>query len=81
MEKPANIAWIALVAGVAAFDYFAPETLSEAFDRALERPVGRFFAMGAVAITGAHLLNVLPKRVDPLHQLAERVHHGHPELA
>ncbi|UOF77999.1 hypothetical protein [Caudoviricetes sp.] len=57
--------WVALAAGVAAFDYFAPETLSHAVDRALERPMGRYAAIGAVAITAAHLLNLIPKEYDP----------------
>lgn len=57
--------WIALAAGVAAFDYLAPETLSHAVDRALERPYGRIAAIGAVAVTAAHLLNLIPREYDP----------------
>lgn len=72
--RPSNLAWVALAAGVATYDYYAPpgETLSEAVDRALERPVGRVLALGAIAITAAHLINVLPPEIDPIHQLAER---------
>lgn len=57
--------WIAIAAGVAAFDYFSPETLSHAVDRALEHPVRRYAAIGAIAVTSAHLLNLLPERLDP----------------
>lgn len=57
--------WVALAAGVAAFDYLAPETLSHAVDRALERPYGRIAAIGAIAVTSAHLLNLIPSKYDP----------------
>lgn len=57
--------WIGLAAGVAAFDYLSPETLSHAVDRALERPVGKYLAIGSMAIVGAHLLNLLPEKIDP----------------
>ena len=66
--------WVALAAGIAVFDYFAPETLSHAVDRALECPRGRYAAIGAVALTAAHLLNVLPKQADPFSILTERFH-------
>ncbi len=61
--------WAALAAGVAAFDILSPETLSHAVDRALERPVGRYFALGAIAVTAAHLVNVLPEKADPYHYI------------
>lgn len=64
-EHAGTVGWIAIAAGVAAFDYFAPETLSHAVDRALERPYGRYAAIGGVAITAAHLLNLIPDQYDP----------------
>lgn len=67
-----TIGWVALAAGVAAFDYFAPETLSSAVDRALETPRGRYLAIGAVAVTAAHLLNLIPENVDPFKMLPSR---------
>jgi len=75
--RPSNAAWAVLGASVAAYEYFAPqdELLSQAVDRALERPVARFLVMGAIGATALHLLNVLPERVDPLHQVAERFRH------
>ena len=73
MEKPrpASIAWGALIGGVALYDYLAPdgETLSEGVDRALEHKTGRFLAVGAIAITASHLLNILPQKYDPIHNL------------
>lgn len=53
-----TIGWGLLAGGIVAFDVLSPETLSSAFDRALEHPVGKYIAIGAVAIVGAHLLNV-----------------------
>lgn len=64
--------WVALAAGVAAFDYYMPETLSHAVDRALERPRARYMAIGAVAVTAAHLLNLIPEQLDPFSRLPSR---------
>lgn len=64
-SRAGTYGWIALAAGVAAFDRFSNETLSHAMDRALERPYGRYAAIGAVAVTAAHLLNVIPEQYDP----------------
>lgn len=63
--------WAILGGFVLAWDVFARETLSSAVDRALERPVGRYVAIGSVALTGAHLLNLLPERYDPFVQTFE----------
>jgi hypothetical protein len=61
--------WLGLAAGVIAFEVACPqgETLSEGVDRALEHPTLRYAAIGAVALTAVHLLNVLPERRDPFH--------------
>jgi hypothetical protein len=64
--------WLALGAGVVAFDYLSPETLSHAVDRALECPRSRYAAMGAVAITAAHLLNFIPDQLDPFKYMPSR---------
>lgn len=69
-EKSGTIGWFGIIAGVVAWDALAPETLSEAVDRALDSR-GRFIAIGSIAITAAHLLNVLPPQVDPIHLAAE----------
>lgn len=71
--RPSNVAWGILGAAVALYDYYAPpgETMSEAVDRALQKPLGRVMAIGAVAVTAAHLINLLPPSVDPIHKLAE----------
>lgn len=69
-------AWIGLAAGIFAYDVLCPEgeTLSEGVDRALEHPKGRIAAIGAIAITSAHLLNILPEKIDPLHNLLRVIH-------
>lgn len=82
MEKQpthGDIGWVCLTAGIIAWDLLAPETLSGAYDRYLEHPVKRVLAIGAVAVTGAHLLNLLPKAIDPFYQageIANRFLHG-----
>lgn len=67
--SPAAIAWGVLGVGVIGYDAFCPkgETLSEGVDRALESERGKYLALGAIAITAAHLANLLPERFDPLH--------------
>jgi len=63
-----TVGWIGLTAGIIAWDILAPETLSHAYDRYLDDPVKKVVAIGAVAITGLHLLNKIPEQVDPLVQ-------------
>lgn len=60
-----TVGWGLIAGFVLAWDLAAPETLSSAVDRALETDTGRLLAVGAVAVTGAHLLNMLPERHDP----------------
>ena len=69
--RPSTVAWGVLAGGVAAYDYFCPtgETMSERMDDWLDKPISRAVAVGAVAVTSAHLLNYLPQRVDPFHRL------------
>ena len=67
--KPSDCAWLALTVGVAGYEVLARENelLSEAVDRYLE---ARPCVTRAVIITvAAHLLNLLPTRLDPLAQL------------
>ena len=68
--KPSDRAWLALAVGVAGYEVLARENelLSEAVDRYLE---ARPCVTRAVIITvAAHLLNLLPTRLDPLALLA-----------
>lgn len=71
-NKSTNAAWgwAALAGGVVAWDMFAPETLSEGVDRALEHNKPLTYA--AVGTTALHLLNMLPESIDPIHQFGKR---------
>lgn len=63
--RPADRAWLALFIGVAAYEVAAKEgeLMSHSYDRWLiNHPV---LTWGATLITAAHLLNILPDRVDP----------------
>jgi len=78
-EKSGTIGWGCIGAFVLAWDVFAPETLSGAVDRALEHKTGKYLAIGAVAVTGAHLLNLIPEEIDPFTRafsVLERVRYG-----
>lgn len=70
--RPATIAWGVLGAGVIAYDILCPEgeTLSEGVDRALECEK-RKLALGAIAITAAHLANIIPQQIDPFHRVTQ----------
>lgn len=72
MEKPrpSTVAWVTLAAGVAAYDILCPEgeTMSEGVDRALETKYRHLTALG-IGMVALHLVNKLPNKVDPLHQL------------
>lgn len=62
--QPADRAWLALAGGVLAWDVFGVETLSSACDRYHQhRP---WVTRLAVAVVALHLLDWLPRRIDPL---------------
>jgi len=69
-----TVGWGLLVGGVIAWDVFANETLSSAYDRYMEQPIKRVIAIGAVAITGAHLLNLTPPKFDPIQRAGDYVY-------
>lgn len=64
--KPADRAWCALAAGVVIYDVCARdgETLSDGACRYPLVPRGL-----VIAVLGAHLLEIIPSRYDPLHLL------------
>lgn len=70
--RPSTAAWASIGAGVALYDWLCPqgEQLSERFDQWLERPATRAVALGITAMTALHLANMLPERLDPIHQLS-----------
>lgn len=62
--KPADRAWLTLAGGILAWDALGPETLSAACDRYHRaRP---WTTRLIVAVVALHLLDWLPRRIDPL---------------
>ncbi|MDG3012391.1 hypothetical protein G4X40_19815 [Rhodococcus sp. D2-41] len=62
-------AWLILAASIVAYEIAAPDDqlLSEAADRAIvRRPI---LTRCAVALVAAHVANLIPARIDPIHQL------------
>lgn len=67
--RASDLAWVALGAGVIAYDVLAAENemLSEAADRyMLAHP---WLTRAAAFTVAAHLCNVVPPRADPIHLL------------
>lgn len=74
-QSQAGKAWLAVGAAVTAYEFLCDEgqTLSEGVDRAIEKhPI---LTLGAIAVTSAHLANVLSPRVDPYHQVTKLFRH------
>jgi hypothetical protein len=75
--RPADRAWLAIIAAVLAYEIAASrrrhdwELLSEACDRYRTRhPV---VVRGVIVYLAAHLTRTIPARLDPLHQFATRI--------
>lgn len=74
--NPADIAWLALAAAILGYEITAAtrrdwELLSEAADRyRAGHPVVTHLTVFYLA---AHLTRLLPKRIDPLHRMAQRL--------
>ena len=71
--KPSDYAWVTLGAGVLAWDVLCPkgELLSQAVDRYRQhRPWLTHLVIIYVAL---HLTRTWPRRIDPLHQLSNRL--------
>ena len=73
--RPADKAWLAVLVGVVTYEVAAGlrrwELLSEAADRYRNRRP--LVTHGVVLYLAGHLLRRWPQRVDPLHQLANRL--------
>ena len=63
--------WAAIAGFVVAWDLTQQESLTHAFERARTHPVGRVAALGGLAITSAHLLNMIPRQYDPFYRVLE----------
>ena len=70
--RPSTKAWAALIAGTALYEALCPvgETLSEGLDDFCDKPIGKVVVGAIGAVTVAHLINVMPERIDPYHQMS-----------
>lgn len=68
-----KLAIAGLIGGVALYDIKCPkgETISEGVDRLMEKH--KLATLGVIAITAAHLGNILPDRYDPIHNLFKAI--------
>lgn len=64
-------AWIGLAAYLLIVEARAPkgETLSERVDLWIEKHPGKAVWHAGVFAVGAHLLNIIPPRIDPIHRI------------
>lgn len=64
-------AWIGLGVYLGIVEALAPpgETLSETVDDWIEHHPGKALWYGLVGFVGAHLLNLVPPRYDPIHRV------------
>lgn len=65
--------WGALFATIGVLEFVGDESLTGAFERALRHPVAKYIALGGLAVTGAHLLGVMPREIDPYYFVADKV--------
>lgn len=66
------VKWAALGACIATLEFVGNESLTHAFERARNHPVGRVVAIGGLAITAAHLMGRIPRRIDPFYVVQDR---------
>lgn len=69
--KTGKYAWVALAAGVVAYDLLGNDTLSASFRRGAENPHTRPLVYGALGVTAAHLAGILPTQIDPFYLALE----------
>lgn len=72
-NNTAEVAWGVIAAGVAAYEWLAPENqlLSHAADRSMEKhPLVTSAIVGAFAL---HLVNVFPDKYDPINVVGRRL--------
>lgn len=72
-SKAGTWGWVGLGAYVAAWDYWAPETLTNAFLRGREHRVGKFVVAAAAGYVAAHLYDRLPENLDAFDYIAKKI--------
>lgn len=65
--------WIFLGASIAVLEYIGEESLTNAYNRCLTHSIGRYVALGGLAVTGAHLLGVMPREIDPYYFIQDKL--------
>ena len=75
--RPSEVAWAGLVAGITAYEYLAPkgELLTDQAYRngESENPIVKWGTRVAIGATALHLLNLLPRKIDPFVYLGKAV--------
>jgi hypothetical protein len=56
--------WLGLTIYIILWDFFATDTLSSAFYRAVSHPIQRWFVITIWAVITLHLFKLIPKRFD-----------------
>lgn len=71
----AEMGWVMLFGYVAAYDLWAiktkRESLSHAFYRGVQHPKKRWITIWAWGTLTAHLFNIIPDKLDPIHMIGE----------
>ena len=65
--------WVALGCCIATLEFIGDETLTHAFQRGLDNEKVQYLCLGGLALTGLHLLDVLPREIDPYYKIADAV--------
>lgn len=72
-EKSGTYGWAMVLGAAALWDMVAPESLSHAFKRGMEKnKLSRALTIGSLAVTSAHLLGVIPRKYDPFYLTIDR---------
>lgn len=60
--------WGVLFGVVGVLELVGEETLTSAYNRALEHEKMRYVALGGLVLTAMHLTGILPREVDPYYR-------------
>ena len=74
-ENAGLIGWAVVGSAIIATGIFSPQTLSTASDRILEGTYGKLARAGWMigsTVLFAHTMNLIPEKIDPIHQIAGR---------
>jgi hypothetical protein len=66
--------WGLLAATIVVLEFTGNETLTSAFNRALEHDKMKYVALGALAFTASHLLGTTPREIDPYYIIQDNIH-------